>query len=116
MSNECKHCGELTHKESNFCCFGCKFANKLIHELSLEKYYEFCKNIYQSKPMKVYQIDNKLDYIAHIQKEKGINKIYLIVEGIHCGSCVWLIESTLKKQLGVLNARINMSTKRLVLE
>jgi Cu2+-exporting ATPase len=116
MTDQCKHCGEKVAQSHKFCCFGCELANKLINELNLEKYYEFCKNIYQSKPMKVYQIDNKLDYIAHVQKEGSLKRINLIVEGIHCGSCVWLIENTLKKQPNVLNARVNMSTKRLVLE
>jgi Cu2+-exporting ATPase len=41
--------------------------------------------------------------------------IQLMIEGIKCGSCVWLIESSLKKQDGVLEASVNMTTKTLSL-
>lgn len=116
MNSTCKHCGEITHGGRKFCCFGCEIASKIIYDLNLEKYYEFCKSIYNTKPMTVLEIENKLDYISHVQSNKDFNQIHLIVEGIHCGSCIWLIESTLRKQSGILNARINMSTRRLTLE
>jgi len=66
--------------------------------------------------MKVHSVENQLNYTTHVKTFDDRNRINLIVEGIHCGSCVWLIENTLKKQEGVLNARLNMSSRRLVIE
>lgn len=66
--------------------------------------------------MKVNQIENNLDYLEYVETKGSEAKITLLVEGIHCGACVWLIENTLKKQQGVTNARVNLSTDRLVLE
>ena len=42
--------------------------------------------------------------------------IHLLVEGIHCAACVWLIERGLKKAPGVLSAEVNLATKRLHLK
>jgi P-type Cu2+ transporter len=113
----CEHCGAKNKdKYSTFCCMGCEIAYKIINKLDLNKYYEYCKIIYNKMPMKVHAVENQLNYNPHIKSEDSKHRINLIVEGIHCGSCVWLIENTLKKQDGVLNARLNMSTRRLVIE
>ena len=42
-----------------------------------------------------------------------INSLNLLVDGMHCPSCVAIIENALKKQPSVINARLNLSTKRL---
>lgn len=60
--------------------------------------------------------ENHLDYKEFINKSGDTCRINLIVEGIHCGSCVWLIENTLRKTEGVLSAHVNLSTRRLALE
>ena len=38
-----------------------------------------------------------------------------MVEGLHCAACVWLIETVLSRQPGVVSARVNMTTRRLAL-
>lgn len=43
----------------------------------------------------------------------GLRSLYVLVDGLHCPSCVWLIESALMKQEGVEQARLNLSTRRL---
>jgi Cu2+-exporting ATPase len=49
-----------------------------------------------------------------ITNEKdGTRSINLLVEGMHCPSCVAIIENGLKKQPEIMNARLNLSTKRL---
>lgn len=110
---KCKHCHEKIYIKAEFCCLGCKFAYDIINSLNLENYYQLCKSIYNSSPMKVYEVTNELDYISYVKTQENEFSIHLIVEGMHCGSCIWLIENTLKKQAGVKNSRVNMSTKRL---
>ncbi|MBL7003382.1 MAG: cadmium-translocating P-type ATPase, partial [Gammaproteobacteria bacterium] len=41
--------------------------------------------------------------------------IHLLVEGIHCAACVWLIEQHLKRLPGILKAQVNLTLKRLYL-
>lgn len=43
-------------------------------------------------------------------------RLHLIVEGMHCPSCVTLIEGALQKLPEITKARLNLSTKRLVIE
>lgn len=114
----CLHCGDSTlNKTKDFCCNGCAAAFAIIKALDLKIFYKYCKEIYSSKPNKVAEIHNDLDYKSFVETKSGGSKsINLLVEGMHCGSCVWLIENTLKKQDGVIKARVNLSTKRLVIE
>ena len=46
-------------------------------------------------------------------EEDGINSLNVLVDGMHCPSCVTIIEGALNKQAEVTNARLNLSTKRL---
>ncbi len=43
----------------------------------------------------------------------GSNSLNLLVDGMHCPSCVAIIENALNKQEEVRSARLNLSTKRL---
>ncbi|AIF80682.1 cation transport ATPase [endosymbiont of Acanthamoeba sp. UWC8] len=117
-NKKCLHCQlDLSKSQRSFCCFGCEAAYNLINKLNLKDYYKFCKNIYNTSPMKVEEVKNELNYVesAIYNKDKQQHEINLLVEGVHCGSCIWLIESTLKQQGGVKLARINISTQRLLL-
>ncbi len=45
-----------------------------------------------------------------------IREINLLVEGIHCAACVWLIEKSLQALPGVAEARVNLTGRRLRLK
>jgi len=51
------------------------------------------------------------EFVHESGQEREIN---LLVEGIHCAACIWLIEQTLNRLPGVLSARVNLSAKRLL--
>ncbi len=117
IMNKCSHCEQITTLGVEFCCIGCEAAYKIIHSLDLQKYYKYCKDIYGSKPGKVNEVENQLSYAEYVQDEgHGSHRINLLVEGIHCGSCIWLIESTLRKDSKVKRAHVNLSTRRLTIE
>lgn len=46
----------------------------------------------------------------------GMHTLHLLVEGIHCPSCIAVIEGGLKKYPDVQEARLNLSTRRLKLQ
>ena len=55
-----------------------------------------------------------IDPSAYIQKaDAGLSQLSLIVDTIHCPSCIRLIEGNLNKLPGIETARVNLSTKRL---
>jgi P-type Cu2+ transporter len=43
----------------------------------------------------------------------GTHELTLAIDGLQCGACVWLIESVLAREPGVLRGRVNMTTSRL---
>ncbi len=48
-----------------------------------------------------------------VQEDNGSKSVNLLVEGMHCPSCVAIIESGLKKQKPIVSARLNLTTRRL---
>ncbi|MDV7341146.1 heavy metal translocating P-type ATPase metal-binding domain-containing protein [Terasakiella sp. A23] len=121
MTETCLHCGDpippVSDGGDGFCCKGCEGAYNLINGLGLKTYYERRTLDPDVKALRPDEDEAIIDYRAHIIEEDGNHKtLYLMVEGIHCAACVWLIETALAKQEGVLQARVNMSTRRLVLK
>ncbi len=51
-----------------------------------------------------------------VQEQPGISTLHLMVENVHCAGCISKIERNLKATPGVLNARVNMSTRRLKID
>jgi Cu2+-exporting ATPase len=57
-----------------------------------------------------------IDYSAYARPDgSGGHLLHLMAEGVHCGACVQRIETTLKRQPEVRQARLNLTTRRLVL-
>ena len=117
----CLHCGQETPADQligeGFCCSGCEAAYGLINGLGLGRYYERRSIDPDAAPMKPDEDATAIDYSAHVHEAKeGQAALYLMVEGIHCAACVWLIETVLGRTPGVTKARINMTTRRLTLE
>lgn len=127
----CFHCGlpadepgrfelEINGVTRKFCCPACRAVCHAIHESGLEGFYE---RIPASRPMapppepdadlSMYNLDDvQSEFIAELGEHRSIN---LLVEGIHCPACVWLIERSLGSLPGVLEARVNLSGRRLLL-
>jgi Cu2+-exporting ATPase len=117
MIRACSHCGEDTKKiTEEFCCLGCAAAYKIIGGFGFENYYklrEINPAIRKIKP----ELAEEIDVSEFVFAEKnGEFSVSLMVQGLHCAACVWLIESILKKQKNVITARINLSRKTLFLQ
>lgn len=99
-----------------FCCTGCQAAWRLVKGLGLASYYDRRCIDPDVRPLKpAVERDHRLDVIAAPVRDKdGVATLHLMVEGLHCAACVWLIESILSRQPGVTHARLNMTTQRLV--
>ncbi|MDA0901803.1 MAG: heavy metal translocating P-type ATPase metal-binding domain-containing protein [Proteobacteria bacterium] len=117
MTNHCLHCGLDTVGDEEFCCAGCEAAYGIINKLGFNSFYQ---KLVLKKGEKVLKPDEDIapiDLKEFTQiDENGLNNAYLMVEGLHCAACIWLIESVLGQQESVKKARINMSNKRLHLQ
>ena len=115
----CRHCGLDVADDSPggaaFCCQGCRAAYEMVKGLGLERYYRqrsFDPGEAALRP------DNEpcpRNYQSYVRvNELGLSVLHLMVGGLHCAACVWLIENVLSRQPGVVSARLNMTTRRLV--
>ncbi|WP_417843664.1 heavy metal translocating P-type ATPase metal-binding domain-containing protein [Thalassospira sp.] len=115
----CRHCGEPVTASSpagpDFCCTGCEGAFSLINDLGLQSYYtrrSVDPNIRALKPED--DGPGAFDFTDLVSTgENGECHLDMMIDGLHCAACVWLIETILQRQQQVVQARINMTTRRL---
>jgi Cu2+-exporting ATPase len=110
-NNKCKHCEiTLQPNQTDFCCHGCQNAYQIINQLGLNNYYNSRINNESNHNLKP-DLKNNLLFDDFVEKN-GVNyNISLLVQGLNCGACVWLIEKILKDDPRVINARINLTKK-----
>ena len=64
------------------------------------------------KDLALYDLDEvQEEFVIQHGEEREIN---LLVEGIHCAACVWLIERTLAAVPGIASAQVNLAGRRLL--
>ncbi len=119
----CRHCGtefRAYSLDEAYCCSGCEYVYKLIHEENLDRFYDFQNS--QSSPVGFSVFASKdfrwLQEAAE-QVESIPNRepsLTLAVSGISCIGCVWLIEQLFSKQPGGTHCRINVQRGEIQLE
>ncbi|MFZ1574820.1 MAG: heavy metal translocating P-type ATPase [Chromatiaceae bacterium] len=131
-ASRCFHCGlpvaprdevraPVRNQMRTFCCTGCKSVCEAIHAAGLEGFYQRTPEgevlgppPESPKELALYDIDEvQEEFVDSLGETREIN---LLVEGIHCAACVWLIESSLKAMPGVAEARVNLTGRRLRLK
>jgi Cu+-exporting ATPase len=120
---ECYHCGEtcksgnVTLDGKNFCCEGCKLVYDLLKENSLCTYYNMnlAPGISPGKthfPGKYEHLDlaEVSEKLIRFRDEKQAYIVWYI-PGIHCSSCIWLLENLHKLNQGVISSEVNFTRK-----
>ena len=132
MSSSCYHChlpvdqigsfsALVAGEKHEFCCFSCQTVCQTIHDAGLEGFYqktpenaELAPPPEQATSFTSYDLDEVQADYADIAGD--VRTIRLLVDGIHCAACVWLIEHSLAKQKGVISANVNLTSKQLLLK
>jgi Cu2+-exporting ATPase len=120
----CAHCalpippGELVAAtvngaEHRFCCNGCAGAFRIITGAGLSDFYARRDWGEKGLPAGVFTVDFSDAYLAkYLEPCEGGVEISLLLDGIHCATCIWLIEHLLSREEGVISARVNYSNHR----
>ena len=104
----CRHCGaplgDARMRESGFCCAGCSYVFRLVHEHGLAGYYRIKDEVTAPADTAVFQARD-YGWLALAQTEaeaapQKIPELNLDVQGISCAGCVWLIEKVYLQQPG----------------
>lgn len=113
-ASACAHCGApVPPAAGRFCCTGCEGAHHLVEGLGLEAFYR--KRAMAAGTLRPVEAP-PADLVAHAVEEKpGLHRLELMVSGLTCGACVWLVEQALHAEPDVRRARANLSTRRLTL-
>jgi P-type Cu2+ transporter len=115
----CTHCGLLVPSglvapggERQFCCTGCRTAYEILHEHGLDQYYRFSER----REASVAPTGRTYEEFDHEAFQKlyvhglpgGLARVDLYLEGVHCASCVWLVERVPLLLPGVARAELEI--------
>jgi len=123
----CAHCGldvpaglVEAGAERQFCCTGCRTAYAILHEHGLGQYYAFGEK--RDAPVrptgKQYdEFDHEAFQSLYVKPVKGgLCTTELYLEGVHCSSCVWLVERVPLLLGGVVRAELDIRRARAHIE
>jgi Cu2+-exporting ATPase len=122
----CFHCGEplpahgarhvvLGAEARDYCCAGCEAAAELIAACGLGDYYR----VRTAAPtpsgdgrpdLSAWDIPGVVD--ASIERDGDARAMTILVDGIRCAACAWLIQAVLKRQGGFSEVEVNATTSR----
>jgi len=131
MSQPCFHCGLPVAQDTHFtitsqghsrpaCCAGCQAVAQTIIDAGLEDYY--LHRAASGSPADPLPLDilqqatlydsTDLQQSFVLQETGDAREASLIIEGITCSACIWLIEQRLLRLDGVLSVEINYTSHR----
>lgn len=121
----CRHCGspllDERARDSGFCCAGCAYVYRLVHEHGLAGYYQLKDSVTAPADPSVFQ-PRDYGWLERLQKEAedsllregektvGTPSASLSIQGISCAGCVWLIERLFMQERGARDVFVNAQT------
>lgn len=99
-----------------FCCSACRTAYAIIHEHGLDDYYAFAER--RDRPVtssgRAYEEFDHDAFRAIYVREgaDGLSECDLYLDGVHCASCVWLVEKVPLAIPGVISAELDIGRAR----
>lgn len=116
----CAHCGlDATPGEARvvdgalYCCAGCETAASIIKQSGLTGFY----SLPERRPSRVEasgrsyaEFDHEAFQAAHVRvAADGLAETSLYLEGVHCASCVWLVERVPMIVPGAVRAELDVT-------
>jgi P-type Cu+ transporter len=126
----CSHCGDdcssnpVYALDKIFCCTGCKSVYELLYANNLCTYYAFDNSgkpgvTIQEEEVSVSQfayLDEApiRDQLLNFQSDT-LHKVLFRLPGMHCSSCIWLLEHLFKLDQGILESRVNFPRREVTI-
>jgi len=118
----CSHCGLVVPRGLveagallQFCCAGCRVVYDTIHACGLDSFYRLKQiageTMQPAQPTgSKYEACNAPEFTALYVTEpaEGLASIELLLEGVTCSACIWLVEKLPEVVPGVIESRLNM--------
>ena len=130
-TTQCFHCGEpvppgvrlevrLDGEPRAMCCEGCRAAAEFIRDAGLADYYKF-----RDAPAPRPRADADDAWVTYdrpevqerlVRRQGPLSSANLLLEGVRCAACGWLVERRLERRAGVTGIAVNPATGRARLE
>ena len=119
----CSHCGLDVPEDRvpfdgsrGFCCHGCATAWTVLHESGLEHYYELSRRReirVEASGRPFAEFDHEAFRQLYVKRRAdGLDEVCLYLEGVHCPSCVWLVERIAQAVPGMAGAELDLGRSR----
>jgi Cu2+-exporting ATPase len=112
---------EIAGERQPMCCPGCKAVAGLIADSGLERFYAQ-RTAFNERPAPdleaspgrfvIYDDDALAEQFCD-PADDGMTDARLLIGGVSCAACTWLIETTLQRHPGVSEASLNLTQGRL---
>jgi len=128
---QCFHCNEpadgyppitleLDGAVRHFCCEGCKAVCQTIRAEGLADFYQHRtaaavtpKALARSEIQRLKELDHELVQASFVSDNPdGTREAQLLIGGITCAACIWLLENHMAQQPGVSQFTVNHTTQR----
>jgi len=123
----CSHCGLPVPEGfledgsvTQFCCAGCRTAFAILRDHGLDQYYAFADR--RTSPVRATgrtyeEFDHDAFRTLYVTRTaEGLARVELFLEGVHCASCVWLVERVPLLLPGVARAELNIGRSLAAIE
>lgn len=129
MTLSCFHCGEpvaagvdisadIGGQRRPMCCEGCRAAALMIDGAGLGQFYQIREQLSPtalSADDELAAVDLDAVQAEFVLIDGDEREAELVVEGLRCSACAWLIEHLLSQQPGVKRVLVNLAAQRLLL-
>jgi P-type Cu2+ transporter len=118
----CAHCGLPATADDNtgpgpaFCCAGCRSVYAIVQASGLASYYAYREPgtaravPTRSVARKYQELDDAAFQAQNCPPDAaGQRSVELLLEGVHCSACVWLVERLGRVVPGVVSSRLDLS-------
>lgn len=126
--NSCFHCGEpmrgstlvarVEQRDEPVCCSGCQAVAELIAGSGLGDFYRYRDGNSNRPPSNDPATDQWHVYAdpqfaaQFTRTSRGQTSVTLLIEGLRCSACSWLIDQVLRRHAGVWDVSVNAATGR----
>src|SRR5690606_39081047 len=123
----CFHCGEplrgstlvarIEQRDEPVCCAGCQAVAELIAGTGLGDFYRYRDGV-TVRPRDTDQTDKWRVYADRqfasqfTRTVRGQTSVTLLIEGLRCSACSWLVDKVLRRHAGILDVSVNAATGR----
>jgi copper chaperone CopZ len=120
-SSRCEHCDQAVAlerfdavAEAQFCCDGCQIVHAMLKRHALGGYYDHAAGATRpalATGRDYAEFDDPSFLSLYATKRGEEQTVELLLEGVHCAACVWLVEKLPELVPGVTECRLDYARR-----